>query len=79
MIKTDQDLEVVRQQLARIESAFSALRREVLPQSEERFLLMAESYVEQIVALRSEIDAFLGLDLVFATRRAAAPGEQPSR
>ncbi len=37
MINTDQDLEVVRQQLARVETTFSALRREVLPQSEEPF------------------------------------------
>lgn len=78
MIKTDQELEIVRQQLARVESTFSALRREVLPQSEERFLLMAEAYVEQIVTLRAEIDAFLGLDLIFAKRTAAAPGDQPS-
>jgi hypothetical protein len=79
MIKTDQDLELVRQQLARAESAFGALRREVLPQSEERFLLMAEVYVEQILALRAEIDEFFGLDWVFKRRAAAAPGDHAAR
>ncbi len=79
MIKTDQDLEVVRQQLARVESTFSALRREVLPQSEERFLLMADVYIEQILALRAEIDAFLGLDVVFVRRAAAATGDHSAR
>jgi len=71
MIKTDEELEIVRQQLARAESALGALRREVLPVSEERFLLMAEAYVEQILALRGEIDTFVGLDLVFRKRAAA--------
>lgn len=79
MIKTDEDLEIVRQQLTRVESAFSALRREVQPQSEERFLLMSEAYVEQILTLRAEIDEFLGLDLVFRKRTAAGSGDQPSR
>jgi hypothetical protein len=79
MIETDQDLEIVRQQLARAESAFGALRREVLPQSEERFLLMAEAYVEQILALRGEIDAFLGLDVAIRKRAEIAAEEQPGR
>jgi hypothetical protein len=43
MIQSDQELDVVRQQLARIEAALVALRRDVLPQSEERFFLMAEA------------------------------------
>lgn len=79
MIKTDQDLEIVRQQLARVESACGTLRREVLPQSEERFLLMAETFVEQILALRAEIDEYLGLDLVFRKRAAVASGDHAAR
>jgi hypothetical protein len=79
MIKTDQDLEIVRQQVARAESAVGALRREVLPVSEERFLLMAEVYVEQILALRGEIDEFVGLDVVVRKRAAPSTGEQPGR
>jgi hypothetical protein len=69
MIKTDQDLEIVRQQVARAESAVGALRREVLPVSEERFLL----------ALRGEIDEFVGLDVVVRKRAAPSTGEQPGR
>ena len=79
MIKTDQDLEIVRQQLARVESAIGALRREVLPLSEERFLLMAQTYVEQILALRAEIDEFLGLDLIFRKRAEESASEQAAR
>ncbi len=78
MIQSDQEFELVRQQLTRAESALGALRREVLPQSEDRFLLMAEAYVEQILALRREIDEFLGLDLIFQ-RRAATTDEHPAR
>jgi len=79
MIKTDEDLEVVRQQLARVESALGALRREVLPVSEERFLLMAETYVEQLLALRAEIDEYLGLDLIFRKRAAESAGDHAAR
>jgi hypothetical protein len=79
MIKTEQDLEIARQQLARVESAVGALRREVLPVSEERFVLMAEAYVEQILALRAEIDEFLGLALIFRKRAAESAGEQAAQ
>ena len=64
MISTDAEFEVVSQQLARAESALGAIRRDVLPLSRERYLLMAEAYVDQILALRAEIDEY---------PRAAAP------
>lgn len=78
MIKSDQEFELVRQQLTRAESALGALRREVLPQSEDRFFLMAEAYVEQILSLRREIDEFLGLDLI-VQKRAETSDEQSTR
>jgi hypothetical protein len=71
MISTDAEFEVVSQQLARAESALGAIRRDVLPLSRERYLLMAEAYVDQILALRAEIDEYLGMDLLRA--RAAEP------
>lgn len=69
MIRTDEELEIARQQLARAESAIGALRREVLPVSEKRFSLMAGAYVEQVLALRAEIDAFVGLAAPCHSRR----------
>lgn len=75
MITNDEDLTLVHRQLERIESALGALRREVLPQSEARFLLMAEAYVDQILELRAEIDAYLGLDLVRSHMEAASPDD----
>ena len=79
MITTDEDFALVRQQLERVETALGALRRDVLPQSEARFLLMAEAYVEQILALRAEIDEYLGLDLVQKRRALNLPDDQPQR
>ncbi len=40
---------------------------------------MAEAYFEQILTLRAEIDAFLGLDVVFVKRAAAAASGHPAR
>jgi hypothetical protein len=78
MITNDEDFALVQRQLERIETALGALRRDVLPQSEARFLLMAEAYVEQILALRAEIDEYLGVDLV-QKRQAASMEDQPLR
>jgi len=61
MIRNDGELTIVRQQLDRAESALHAIKRDVLPQSEERFALMAEGYVAQISDLRAEIDAYVGV------------------
>jgi hypothetical protein len=73
MITNDEDLALVHRQLERVEGALGALRRDVLPQSEARFLLMAEVYVDQILDLRAEIDAYLGLDLVRSHMAAGSP------
>ncbi len=64
MIHSDQELALARGQLGRVEDALRAIRDEVRPANEARFLLMAESYVEMIHDLRYEIDAYLGLQAV---------------
>ncbi|NOT02817.1 MAG: hypothetical protein HOP29_19635 [Phycisphaerales bacterium] len=61
MIANDQQLKVVRQQLERVETALSSIKRDVLPKSETRFRLMAEGYLDQIGDLRQQIDEYLGV------------------
>jgi hypothetical protein len=78
MINTDAEFEVVSQQLSRAESALGAIRRDVLPLSRERYLLMAEAYVDQIVALRAEIDQYLGLDLLLGRASEGQPAHEPA-
>ena len=67
MIQNDEQLLAVKQQLERIESALHSLKQRLLPQSEATFRLMSEGYVDQIAALRQEIDQYLGI----------SPGPQP--
>lgn len=67
MIQTAGQLELVREQLALVETALASLRDTVKPKSEERFRLMAESYVEQMISLRAQIDAYLGVGTVTTT------------
>ncbi len=64
MIHTDHELAIVREQLGRAEEALKAIRDELRPVNESRFLLMAESYVQMILELRGQIDAYLGLEAV---------------
>lgn len=59
MIHNDEELNVVREQLQRAESALLSLRRDILPQNERLYRLMAESYVDTILELRGQVDAYL--------------------
>jgi hypothetical protein len=61
MIRTDEELAVVRSQLTLIEDALASLRREVLPKNKRNYEVLSEGYVEQIVKLRAEIEAYLGI------------------
>jgi hypothetical protein len=61
MIKNDQQLTIVQQQIERAQNALRSLRREVRPLNESRFALMAESYVDTINELRRDVDAYLGV------------------
>jgi hypothetical protein len=64
MSDAQKEIELTREQLARAERALEAIRRDVLPVNEARYRLMAEGYVEQIQRLRTQIDAYLGIDAV---------------
>jgi hypothetical protein len=61
MIDNDDQLEVVRKQLATVEAALIALRRRMLPQHEGQYRIFAEGYIEQILELRAEMDQYLGI------------------
>lgn len=64
MIRNNDELKIVREQLARAESALESLRKEVLPKSQQMYHVMAEPCVDTIVELRGQIDAYLGITTV---------------
>ena len=61
MIQNDTQLGIVREQLARAEAALESLRHEVQPKNEQMYRVMAESYVDTILSLRADVDAYLGI------------------
>lgn len=62
MIRNDEELKVVREQLSRAASALESLRRDVLPTNERMYRVMCESYVDTILELRGHVDTFLGIN-----------------
>jgi hypothetical protein len=76
MIRSDDELNLVKQQLERAEAALLSLRRDVLPKSVARYNLMAESYVDQINELRSQIEDYLGITSVADTTTQVAAGAE---
>ena len=64
MITNEKQLQVVREQLATAEAALDSLRREVLFQNPEMYEVMSESYIDMILSLRGEIDAYLGIEAI---------------
>lgn len=64
MIQNDEQLDIVRQQLERAEAALQSICRDVLPQNPARYDLMSEAYIDQIGALRDQIDRYLGVKQV---------------
>jgi hypothetical protein len=64
MISNDRELDIVRQQIGRLENALQSLSKTVRPQSERQFRLMAEGYVDQLEVLRQEVEAYLGISAI---------------
>jgi hypothetical protein len=64
MITNDAQLEVVREQLRRIEAALDSLRREVKVKSknEKLYEVMSRGYIDLLLSIRGDIDAYLGID-----------------
>ena len=61
MIANDEQLQLVREQVATLESALESLAKSVCPRSEMQYRVFAEGYVDQIAILRADIDAYLGI------------------
>jgi hypothetical protein len=61
MIRNDAEFQNTRQQLALAQQALKSLAEEVRPQSEERYALMAESYLDLIRELQLDLDTYLGV------------------
>ncbi len=59
MIRNDKELQVILEQLNRAESALGSLRHDIYSQNPNMYRLMAESYVDTILQLRSEVDSYL--------------------
>jgi hypothetical protein len=64
MIRNDEELKVVSEQLGRAQSALASLRRDVLPKNENLYHVMAESCIDTIVELRGHIDAYLDISII---------------
>lgn len=64
MIRNDEELTVVRSQLARAEAALASLRRDVLPKNEDMYHMMAESYVDTVIELRGLVDEYLRIEVI---------------
>ncbi len=58
MIRNENELKVVREQLARAESALEVIRLEVYPKNSRMYAVMAEPYADTIQELRASIDAY---------------------
>ena len=61
MIRNNEELAVVQNQLRLVEDALASLRRDVLPKNRSNYKVLSEGYVEQIRTLRGEIGAYLGV------------------
>jgi hypothetical protein len=61
VIHNDEQLRVVRSQLTLIEDALASLHRDVYPKNPRNYAILSEGYVEQILKLRADIDAYLGI------------------
>ncbi|MEY2724272.1 MAG: hypothetical protein RLZZ458_139 [Planctomycetota bacterium] len=59
MIRNNDELKIVREQLARAEAALESLRNDVLPKSRQMYQVMAEPCIDTIVELRGQIDTYL--------------------
>jgi len=68
MIENDAQLQQTREVLQAIEAALAALKLRVEPSNPELFRAMAESYVDDILRLRGDIDAFIGVSSALADR-----------
>jgi len=73
MIKNDEQLAVVREQLALVEHALEDLRQDILPKNKRNFVVFSEAYVDQIAQLKADIDSYV------AAKQQGAAARKPKR
>ncbi len=61
MIANDAQLVVVRRQLGLAEEALVLLRQDMYSKNPRNYAIFSESYIDMILQLRAEIDAYLGI------------------
>ena len=61
MIENNDQLNQTRLAINDLESAMAALKRDVLPLSQERFALMAEPVIDHIRELRQQVEEYVGI------------------
>ena len=61
MIANDEQLDIVREQIARLVRALQSLAREDRPENPRQFEIFAQGYVDQLATLRAEVDEYLGI------------------
>lgn len=61
MIANDSQLAVVRSQLGLAEDALASLRAWLHHKNPRNYAIFSESYIDMILQLRAEIDAYLGI------------------
>jgi hypothetical protein len=61
MITNDEELNIVREQAKRMELAIESLAKTVRPKNQRNFEIFAEGYVDQLSALRYDMDVYLGI------------------
>ena len=64
MIANDEQFDIVREQIARLERALQSLAREVRPKNPRQFEIFAQGYVDQLATLRAQVDEYLGIAAV---------------
>lgn len=61
MIQTDEQLETTRQALFHLEHGLAALYKDKAKIHPDRYALMVESFLEDVLKLRQQIDDYIGV------------------
>lgn len=76
MIRSDDELNIVREQLARAKSALKALRRDIAPVNDRMFQVMAEPCRSTICELQEQIDTYIKHELKCPARENGSASER---
>jgi hypothetical protein len=59
MIRNNEELAIVREQIQRLLSALASLKREAGPQGERQFHVLAEGCVDMLAELQGDVEDFV--------------------